>query len=567
MFSSIRIADVKATLGYLLATVVLISTFSISLLPVANLNVAASEIPTFSPSYILNDATVTSFRAFPSAGSVQSFLDSVNSPIRSYREDGILASEIIFKAATGETSTKYGIVPRINPGVILAYLEKEMSLVSKSDYDVNRDPENRMKKAMGYGCPDIGNCDPEYLGFSNQINWATFQLQLNFERADANSSKKVMPYVAGTTLTTLDGYKFVVENKATAMCYRYTPHVFYGCYNLWKIVTANGWGTSSNRYFYDDLDRANLPNYKGGGTGGSVAVSVVEISEAEGQDLLSKYYSLDQNDTNVQKLQRYLKQKGFLQGQNVSSYFDRATAAAVKELRFQSGKLVGNFKSASVEKCRELIGKSFAFATENNDVLLLQKCLTDIGFMDDFNNTGYFGELTTKAQSIAKKWLLNDTTSNSGTGSGTTNPNPTPTPNADPSTDPVPNGTTLTMDKMSDLVEQTPECNLLGIKFTKGIRGDKVKQLQVCLQKLGFYRWPFGATGLYGDYTTEKHNQWIKLQSCEKLKSFVWEYAETSPRVKQMQECLKTANKFDYPTATGFFGPITWNGFNKWKLG
>ena len=112
---------------------------------------AQAGVPEFTPDYVLSDDSFRSSRAFPSSQSVQDYLNQVNSPLKNYRQNNKLASQIIFEAARGVTSSQYGFTPQINPGVIMAYIEKEMSLISNTSYDVNLDREGRVQKAMGYG--------------------------------------------------------------------------------------------------------------------------------------------------------------------------------------------------------------------------------------------------------------------------------------------------------------------------------------------------------------------------------------------------------------------------------
>ena len=137
---------------------------------------------------------------------------------------------------------------------MLALLEKEQSLVSLTRYDNVRDPEKRLRAATGYACSDNDTCNPKYYGFAVQVNSAAYQLQKNFNEAQAG----VGVFVVGRTIETLDNYEVTLTNAATAAVYRYTPHVYWGNYNLWKILTANGWGVSPETYSLQALDRRNI---------------------------------------------------------------------------------------------------------------------------------------------------------------------------------------------------------------------------------------------------------------------------------------------------------------------
>lgn len=108
----------------------------------------------------------------------------------------------------------------INPQVILVMLQKEQSLVTRTNATTSV-----YQKAMGFGCPDTAACDTAYYGFANQIYSAARQFQ-----AYANSGRytwykvgqvndvRYHPNAACGT-----GQVFI-KNKATAGLYYYTPY-------------------------------------------------------------------------------------------------------------------------------------------------------------------------------------------------------------------------------------------------------------------------------------------------------------------------------------------------------
>lgn len=107
--------------------------------------------------------------------------------------------------------------------------------------------------------------------------------------------------------------------------------------------------------------------------------------------------------------------------------------------------------------------------------------------------------------------------------------------------------------------------NSLGRNYLFGTSSDLVKQLQNCLTALGLFSYPGGSTGYYGNVTTASYNQWLsKTNICPVLKLASWSGGERSPRVEALQRCLRQANLFDYPSITGFYGPITTSGYNRW---
>jgi len=180
-----------------------------------------------------------------SAQDIQNFLVSKGSYLASAPSSqlgdgaaGRNAAQIIYDAAHGLYDAAVGCANgvcinsstgTISPKSILITLQKEMSLVTLSTYD-----QRRLDRAMGYGCPDSGGCDARYLGFSNQVGWAAWQLRYN-SMAPEN---RVTPYYVGrvTSIADWDGTRSVYfSNRATASLFRYTPHTYYGNYNFWRL--------------------------------------------------------------------------------------------------------------------------------------------------------------------------------------------------------------------------------------------------------------------------------------------------------------------------------------------
>ena len=134
---------------------------------------------------------------------------------------------------------------------------------------------------------------------------------------------------------------------------------------------------------------------------------------------------------------------------------------------------------------------------------------------------------------------------------GATNPTTNPTPVSSPT---------------SNQYTDNTECkNTLGLNYRFGTTSNQVKQLQNCLTALGLFSFPAGSTGYFGNVTTASYNQWLlRTDICPVLKKVSWTQGERSPRVEALQKCLRTANLFDHPSITGFFGPITNSGYNRW---
>ncbi len=145
----------------------------------------------------------------------------------------------------------------VNPQVILATLQKEQSLITRTDcYERPSNIDSR-NKAMGMGCPDSGPCPaPAYAGFHQQVMKGTWQLGFNRQRAvgnigwGGNDNIKYYGYMTQGNFKrcascdtvyydgygTVDGQSIFMETGATASLYTYTPHLgqsFPGIFEGW----------------------------------------------------------------------------------------------------------------------------------------------------------------------------------------------------------------------------------------------------------------------------------------------------------------------------------------------
>lgn len=181
---------------------------------------------------------------------IQSFLASKGSYLASAppsqlgaNNNGRSAAQIIWDAAHGygeASGTLNGIVVStstgtVSPQVLLSTLQKEQSLVTRSEYN-----ERALDCAMGYeggnGCQWMFDNKPNWKGFTNQVEWGAWQLRYNYERAQGHGFSD---YQVGQTSSFSDGtgiYAVTFSNRSTASLFRYTPHVFNGNYNFWKNI-------------------------------------------------------------------------------------------------------------------------------------------------------------------------------------------------------------------------------------------------------------------------------------------------------------------------------------------
>jgi hypothetical protein len=477
-----------------------------------------SSIPLFNPNFIISNETFGSTRAFPTQSSVQNYLVSVDSPLKNYYDQGQPASYWIFAAARGQTSTKFGITPKINPGLLLAYLEKEQSLLSLSDYDTNRDPQNRIRTAMGYGCPDDKKCDTQYYGLANQLNWGAYQLQFNY---NLSTSSTPDGYKLNKTISTLDGYSIFLSNEATAAQYRYTPHVFWGNYNLWKIMVANGWGISTQTYSMNEIDRVNLSRTDLDPE--DIKVNKIEFFQVE--SILQKNYAIGTENSDISLLQQFLKQQGYFTFSSITGFYGNITKTSHENYLRDKNINISQPEAQNNQddNCQSLFDRSWQFGQSGEDVRQLQVCLRNQNVFDWPSITGFYGNITQSGLNKIKKTPSNPKSS------------------------------------CQDLKAR---------KWQFGQSGEDVRQLQVCLQQEGLYKWQNGITGFFGDYTRQILTNTSQTISgnCENLKTESWILNERSQRVINLQKCMQTAGTFNHSGGlTGFFGEVTKQALINWR--
>ena len=211
----------------------------------------------FNPGFLISDQELMQYNSM-TLNQIQSFLENYNSFLATYRTLNSYgteksAAEIIYDAAVNnydcagvtlsenpteaERQQKCRRITTVSPKFLLVLLQKEQSLVE------SRNPrQSQLDWATGYGCPDSWACNPYFQGFGKQVNSAA--LQFRWYMLSPNSYN----FRAGNTYTFKNPYGTInnstmnvyIENRATAAMYNYTPHVYNGNFNLWRL-----W----NRYF------------------------------------------------------------------------------------------------------------------------------------------------------------------------------------------------------------------------------------------------------------------------------------------------------------------------------
>ncbi|MFZ4631666.1 MAG: hypothetical protein ACOYL8_00485 [Patescibacteria group bacterium] len=252
----------------------------ILLLPLPSLAQVAVD-PNFNPNKIVDDNEFLDYDSM-SLWEIQSFLESKNSYLATYRTTNAhgtikSAAEIIYDASNNnydcydtilsdtpteaEKQQKCKQITTINPKFLLILLQKESSLIEDSNPS-----QTRLDWATGYGIFDgMLSCSPydkcyRYKGFGKQVNSAALQFLAYINEQNRYTYKAGQTYSISNTLdpycTIFNQIMTVTpENRSTAALYNYTPHVFNGNYNVFKL-----W----NRYFKDAPQRKIVKLYPDG---------------------------------------------------------------------------------------------------------------------------------------------------------------------------------------------------------------------------------------------------------------------------------------------------------------
>lgn len=239
-------------------------------------NSSAANLGNFNAGNIISDAVMSNYTAM-SVSDIQNFLDSKNKcnetnynlylqytaahPNITWHWEGepynghfvCLAQEKFGDGeAIGNGMTAAEIIAgaakqyKINPQVLIVLLQKESSLIT------DKVPNSHdYRQATGYGCPDTAACDSKYYGFKNQVYRAAelfrYVLDNNSRYYPANG-KPI--YVGYHPSSSCGGTKIVIENRATAALYQYTPYqpnaaALNAGYGIGDTCSAYG-----NRNFY-----------------------------------------------------------------------------------------------------------------------------------------------------------------------------------------------------------------------------------------------------------------------------------------------------------------------------
>ena len=182
---------------------------------------------TFNPNYIISDEEILNYHAM-TLDEVRSFLISKGGYLANYScpdPNGkmMTAAEIIYDRAINN---------RVSQRFIIVLLQKEQGLIEKTNPS-----SGNLDWATGYGCPDSGGCNSRWQGFWKQVNSASLQFRDYMDNPHLYTYKAGGLYVFTNPYSSFGAESVTVSpvNQATASLYNYTPHVYNGNYNFFKL--------------------------------------------------------------------------------------------------------------------------------------------------------------------------------------------------------------------------------------------------------------------------------------------------------------------------------------------
>jgi len=212
---------------------------------------ARTQAQGFDPGNIISDLEILDYTTLDLAD-IQKFLEAKGSYLANYSAEdasGVIrkASEIIYRAAVNNFDCAGAILSdqptveekqancrkvTINPKFLLVLLQKEQSLIEETSPS-----QKNLDWATGYGCPDSGGCNSRWKGFGKQVNSAALQFRDYLDNPQLYTYKAGQTYVFTNPYGTISQEPMTVTpaNQATAALYNYTPHVYNGNYNFYKI--------------------------------------------------------------------------------------------------------------------------------------------------------------------------------------------------------------------------------------------------------------------------------------------------------------------------------------------
>ena len=299
-------------IGLALVLVLLGSLFT----PVQSASAVANAAG-FRPGYIVSDATFYQGAALD-ANSIQAFLNEKVPTCRSgyvclknFQQDTTnRAADAMCSAypgASGETAAqiiaKVGQACGISQMVLLTMLQKEQGLVNDSW------PSDRQyRSAMGYGCPDTADCDAEYYGFFQQVYKGASQLKRYGNPAGSGSNFTRYPVGRSVAVqynpnAACGSGQVLIENKATAALYYYTPYQP----NTAALTNLYGIGDNCSAYGNRNFWRI-FSDWFGSPTGGTNPIGGMDVV-GDG-DIRVRGWALDPDSADALKVHVYVNGVG-----------------------------------------------------------------------------------------------------------------------------------------------------------------------------------------------------------------------------------------------------------------
>jgi len=205
----------------------------------------------FDPNNIISDLEILDYSSM-NLNDIQKFLEAKGSYLANYSAPDAYgavrkASEIIYNAAANNYDCDGAVLSDnpteaeraqkcrkifISPKFILVLLQKEQSLIEDASPS-----QGHLDWAAGYGCPDSGGCNERWRGFGKQVNSAALQFRDYLDHPQYYTYKVGGSYIFTNPYGTISKEPITVTpvNQATAALYNYTPHVYNGNYNFYKI--------------------------------------------------------------------------------------------------------------------------------------------------------------------------------------------------------------------------------------------------------------------------------------------------------------------------------------------
>lgn len=296
----------------------------------------------FNPSKLIEDKVFEDTKTFGGPGGIQKFLQVKNSVLANTSPEFLVKlkepQNVELKRQLGDPNSSFGrlrtaaeliwdagMQSGINPQVILATLNKEQGLITAAtSYEKNK-LQKALDRAMGFSCPDSTGCGNLFPGFyfqlfgnidssNNRYLGAARSLAKSFNTAsgrgplidsqgnvasngNGNRTSRVgdsivIPNEGSSPYTDLPSQQVVLQNRATAALYRYTPYVYNGNYNFWRYFQqwfryANGvilsLASQNKNYIIQNGSKQLLPNFvvlaRGINLNTKIVVSENEISD------------------------------------------------------------------------------------------------------------------------------------------------------------------------------------------------------------------------------------------------------------------------------------------------